>query len=85
MVNGLFNFATNPKDFRLEPPDPLVEFLDGQRIEILLAEQGQRIIRPLRENVFGVHVRNVDRPAARVNKRAIRFGRESGGSWRRFR
>ena len=38
--------------------DPLLQFLDRQRIEVLPAERDERIVGLAREEIVGIHERN---------------------------
>ena len=68
---GIREMLLDAGDFRLERFDPLVQFVDGQRTEVLLDEQGQRILRPAGEEVVLVHFRSVDPDRPQVNKLAV--------------
>ena len=58
----------NPRDLRLQGLDPLLELRDRHRIEVLLAECDERVIRLAREKFLEVHSRIVDRRGPQVNK-----------------
>jgi len=73
----------DPCDLGLKRLDPLFEFFDGHRIEVLARERDQRIVGFAREEIFEIHAPNVDPRAASVNKPLRRaqldpFGDESG-------
>jgi len=68
MVNGAFHFSARPGDFRLEHRDPLLEFLDRQRIEVLAHQFRERVARFFRQELVKIHGRNVDRRGDDVNK-----------------
>ena len=70
MVNGAFHFSTRPGDFRLEHRDPLLEFLDRQRIEVLAHQFRERVARFFRQELVQIHAQNVDRRGDDVNKAA---------------
>ena len=55
MVNGLLDFRAAPFDLAFERRDPLFQFIDGQRIEILACEQVDRVVRPFGERIVGFH------------------------------
>ena len=67
----------DPGYFALECLDPLIEFIDRQRAEVLLDEQGQRVLRLAGKEVILVHGGIVDPPRPQVNKLAP--GRGCGG------
>ena len=58
MVNGAFNSLLGSRDFRLQCGDPLVQFRDRKRIEVLTGKFGDQIARPAGKAVVGFHVRN---------------------------
>ena len=70
MVNGDLHPPTGSLDFGLKRLDPKRELLDRKRIEILLAEQRERIARLARKKFVDVHMLKVDRIAPHVNKPA---------------
>ena len=59
----------DPVDFGLEPSDPLVELLDRQRVEVLLAELDDRLAGL--EVVLLVHATSVDRGPSAVNNAPV--------------
>ncbi|MDB5711994.1 MAG: NAD(P)H-quinone oxidoreductase, partial [Sphingomonas bacterium] len=70
MVNGAFHFSAGTGDFRLEHRDPLLEFLDRQRIEVLAHQLRERVARFFRQELVKIHGQNVDRRGDDVNKAA---------------
>jgi hypothetical protein len=68
MVNDALNMLADPCDFRLKRRDTRFEFPDRHRVQILPGQCVQRIARPTREILFGLHAPSVDRGAGRVNK-----------------
>src|SRR5436190_5492353 len=64
----------HPLDLRLQHLYPRVELLDRQRIEILLRQELQRIVRLVRKELVEIHWQSVDRSGGQVNKRASRSG-----------
>jgi len=55
MVNRSIDFQLRPGDFRFKHRDPFVQFADRKRIEILLGDLGQRIVRRPGLDVFEIH------------------------------
>ena len=81
MVNGGVQPFAGPFDFGRKRPDPQIQLLDRERVEILLAEQGERIARLAREEFVDVHVLKVDRIAAYVNKSSNVSRNKIGDIW----
>src|SRR4051812_46826498 len=70
------------RDFSLQKRDPLRQLVDRYRIEILLGERDQRIVRFAREEVLEVHGgRIVDPAAGQVNKRRRSWRRSHPRCW----
>jgi len=57
MVNGLFDFGSGSRNFRLKRNDSCLQFLNGQGIQILALKRDQWIIDTLRKEIVGVHER----------------------------
>lgn len=68
MVNAALTMFANPRDLRLQRGDTGVELGDGERIQILPAEFGQKIAAFAGEEFLHVHARSVDRSGPQVNK-----------------
>jgi hypothetical protein len=68
MVNRLVNFSANPIYFVFQQGDACMKLVDGKRVQILLQQQGERIVGSFRNIVFHIHRDNVDPFAAPVNK-----------------
>lgn len=58
MVNGLVYFLTGAGYFPFKQGYPLVQFIDRQRVQILLRQRGERIIGFFRNKVVHIHVRD---------------------------
>ena len=69
MVNGAFNFMTNPFYLALQRGDAGVELGDRQPVEVLADQERQRVV-GARGGVVDLHVENVDRAPRDVNNRA---------------
>ena len=70
MSLGSLHMGFHARDLFLQRFDPRHKLLDRQRIEILLAELGQRILRLVGEEVVQIHRRSVDPWQCHVNKPA---------------
>ena len=68
MVNGRVNFCFGALDFGFQRRNPLAQFLDGKRIEILPLEGDQGIGDTLRKEIIDIHAGKVDPLRALVNK-----------------
>ncbi len=71
MVNGMVDSGARAGNFRLQRRDARVQLIDGQRIEILLRQRGERIAGGFRKEVFQVHDRIVDPSRESVNEERI--------------
>ena len=75
MVNGAFFSRSGPGDLRLEQLDAFLQFLDRERIEILLAQLLGEIVLATRKVFVGFHrATNVDRWQRDVNKTPGSYG-----------
>ena len=68
MADGGIALAPATRDFRLQHGDTGIQLRDRQRIEILLRQRRERVVRPFRKSFFRVHGRIVDRRGGAVNK-----------------
>ena len=68
MVLNLLDVALDPDDFNFQRLDPLQKLLDRHRVEVLLCERDERVVRLAREKVFQIHGGIVDRHRGQVNK-----------------
>lgn len=64
----MLNFCTRPRDLGFEKADAVVQFVDRQRVEILLAELFGEVVLAARQVFVCVHVQNVDPGKGDVNK-----------------
>ena len=55
MVNGAFNLSSNAGDLGFEAGDAGVKLLDGERIEILARQRGERVVGAAGQVVFRAH------------------------------
>lgn len=55
MVNGALHMGAHPSDFSLQRGDARVQLRDRERVQILSGQRVQRIARPTREILFGLH------------------------------
>jgi hypothetical protein len=76
MVNSTFNFLANTFNFAFQSRNACVEFINGKRVDILLQQQGQRIIRALGQKIIGIHRVKVDPSVALVN-----MAESKAGAW----
>ncbi len=76
MVNGVFKSAADPGDLALKRDDSRFEFGNGEAIEILTDQRGQRVVGAGRGLVHIHHLRSVDRADCDVNN--IRMAAPSG-------
>ena len=81
MVNGGVQPFAGPLDLGGKRLDPKRQLLDRERVEILLAKQGERIARLARKKFIDVHVLKVDRIAAYVNKSSNVSRNKIGDIW----
>ena len=65
---GALHVRFDARDLGLQQLDPLLQLVDRHRIEVLLAESDQGIVRLAREEVFQVHAGIVDPCVRGVNK-----------------
>ena len=70
MAFSIGEVLLDARDFGFQCLDPLIQFADRQRTEILFDEQSQRILRPAGKEVILVHDPSVDPDKAQVNKLA---------------
>ena len=68
MVNGALSMLAGAGEFGLELGDARLQLGHRKRVEILTSQQRERVIGRGRKIVFDVHIHNVDRAGARVNK-----------------
>ena len=68
MSLGALHVRLDAVDLGLEGLDPLLQFLDRHRVEVLPAERDERVVGLAREEVFEVHGRIVDPSSRQVNK-----------------
>lgn len=55
MIDGTIPFGLRPDDLAFEHYDPVVEFLDRKRVQVLRDNRSERIARRVRENLVDVH------------------------------
>ena len=55
MVHRAIAFRLRPDDLAFEHHDPLVEFPDRKRVQVLYDNRSERIARRFRENLVDVH------------------------------
>jgi len=65
---GAVHMCLDPSDFGLQRLDPLLELVDREWIEVLLAERDQGVVGLVREQLVEVHDGIVDRSGSQVNK-----------------
>ena len=58
MPGGGIHVRFDAGDLRLQDFDPLLEFLDRHRVEVLPAERDERVVGLAREEIVGIHGRN---------------------------
>lgn len=58
MVNGQVYFRADAIYFAFKQGNALVQFGNGERIEILLQQQGERIVRAFWNIVVHIHMRD---------------------------
>lgn len=68
MVNGAVDLAPGARNLALQRDDAHLQFGDGQAIEILAQQRGQRIVGARPKDVVQVHARIVDAQPGEVNK-----------------
>ncbi len=68
MVNGLVYFRPRANYFAFQQSDTVLQFGDGERVEILPGQQGERIIRLSWKIVIHIHGDVVDPIHGPVNK-----------------
>jgi hypothetical protein len=52
---GALHMGFDPGDLGFEPFDALLQLLDRQRVEVLLAQRDQRVVRLAREKLVQIH------------------------------
>jgi NADPH2:quinone reductase len=67
---GAVHVRLDAGDLGLQALDARLQFVDRERIEVLLAERDQGVVGLAREQLFEVHQGSVDPPHRQVNKRA---------------
>ncbi len=55
MVNRGVDLGADSRDLGFEPGDTLVQLVDRQRVEVLPRQQGERVVRLVREELVQVH------------------------------
>jgi len=55
MVNGVLNFTFAPRDFAFQQRDALTQLVDRQRVKILLAQLGGKVVLATRKVFVGLH------------------------------
>ena len=75
MVNGAFNPCFASSDLRFEQRDALLELLDREGVEVLLAQLDRQIVLTTRKIFVGVHrASKVDRARSDVNNTRVGTG-----------
>jgi len=60
----------HPRDFLFQSLDPRLQLVDRERVEVLLAKLGQRVLGLVRKQFVQIHASVVDRAMCEVNKPA---------------
>jgi len=55
MIHRAIPFRLRPDDLAFEHHDPVVEFLDRKRVQVLRDNRSERIARRFRENLVDIH------------------------------
>ncbi len=68
MVNGFLDLGAAAFDLALNGGNPFLQLVDRQMIDILPDEYFHRVVGALGEKIVWLHIDNVDRDGAHVNK-----------------
>jgi hypothetical protein len=55
MVNGAFNLSSDAGNFRFQAGNALFQLIDGERIEILACQRGERVGGTAGQIIFRAH------------------------------
>jgi putative PIG3 family NAD(P)H quinone oxidoreductase len=72
VVNRGVDLGADPNDLGLERFDPCMELVDGQRIEILPAEQGKRVVGLAWKELVEIHAAEISRSGRAVKAKGLR-------------